>query len=167
MLRNTPGWQVAPPGLSLRQWLRGAGPRPVQAEDLHQHLKSLVPPVRACGHLEFRMVDAQGDDDWVVPLALIAALLDDEATSDAVTEYLVRSLQVPTREDWLVAAVRGLEHPSLSAQARTVVTFALEGVRRLGLSHEVVTRVERFADMCTLRGLSPAQHRLRDLERIA
>ncbi|HEY8979508.1 MAG TPA: glutamate-cysteine ligase family protein [Streptomyces sp.] len=160
--REDPGpllWEPAPAGLTLRRWLRGAGPRAVRADDVFRHLKSLVPPVRACGHLELRMLDAQSDDDWLVPVVVVASLLDDEITSDAVAA-LIGGTAAPTRQDWIDAARHGLAAPGLGDLARTVVRLALAGMRRLGVEPEVACAVERFAESHTLRGLSPAQSRL-------
>lgn len=77
-------WDV-PEGLTLREWSRELVPRPPTREDLDYHLTTLFPPVRPRGHLELRMIDAQpGDDGWIVPLAVTAALFDDpEATETA------------------------------------------------------------------------------------
>lgn len=151
-------WEPAPDGLSFRNWLRGAGPRAADVDDLFLHLKSLVPPVRACGHLELRMIDAQRADDWIVPVAVVAALMDDEATSDAVS-LLVRGRGTPARREWTDAARHGLAAPGLADLARTVMEAAIPGVYRLGASGEVAGAVERFADTFTLRGLSPAHQR--------
>ena len=68
-VRGTDGadWS-APPGLTLRDWLRGARPRsgsalrPPTADDLDYHLSTLFPPVRPRGHFELRMIDAQPGD---------------------------------------------------------------------------------------------------------
>ncbi|MEV6170135.1 glutamate-cysteine ligase family protein [Streptomyces sp. NPDC051954] len=157
---RTAVWEPAPAGLSLRRWLRGNGPRAVGVDDVFHHLKSLVPPVRACGHLELRMLDAQSGDDWVVPVAVVAALMDDEATSDAVASLIGTAASAPTRQDWIDAARHGLTDPDLDALARTVVRLALAGLWRLGVAPEVFGAVERFAAHYTLRGLSPAQLRL-------
>ncbi len=153
-------WESAPAGLSLGHWLRGMGPRAVRVDDVFHHLKSLVPPVRACGHLELRMIDAQGDDDWVVPVAVVAALMDDRTNSDALSSLIRAASLVPSRHDWINAARNGLADPELRALARTVILMALAGVRRLGVSPEVSGAVERFAENYTLRGRSPAQSRL-------
>ncbi|WP_327404412.1 glutamate-cysteine ligase family protein [Streptomyces sp. NBC_01288] len=153
-------WESAPAGLSLGHWLRGMGPRAVRAEDVFHHLKSLVPPVRACGHLELRMIDAQAADDWVVPVAVVAALMDDRTNSDALSSLIRAASLVPSRHDWINAARNGLADPELRTLARTLIPMALAGVRRLGVSPEVSDAVERFAENYTLRGRSPAQSRL-------
>ncbi|WP_324788057.1 glutamate-cysteine ligase family protein [Streptomyces sp. H51] len=152
-------WGPAPAGLSLRRWLRGSGPQPVHRDDVFHHLKSLVAPVRACGHLELRMIDAQGADDWVVPVAVVAALMDDAATSDAAASLIASASLAPTRQDWLDAALRGMTDPVVAGLARTVMELALSGLRRLGASAAVTGTVERFADNHTFRGLAPAHLR--------
>jgi len=83
MCVRRPGDQLwtAPAGLTFRGWLRGAAERPPTAEDLSYHLSTLFPPVRPRGHLEYRVIDAQDGDGWIVPAAVVAALLDDEAAS--------------------------------------------------------------------------------------
>ncbi|MEV0636587.1 glutamate-cysteine ligase family protein [Streptomyces sp. NPDC050619] len=152
-------WAPAPAGLSFRRWLRGDGPREVRADDVFHHLKSLVPPVRACGHLELRMIDAQDADHWVVPLAVVAALMDDETTSDAAVLLIAGRSLAPTRQDWIGAARRGMADPEVADLARAVMTLALSGLRRLEVSAVVSEAVERFAEHHTLRGLAPAHLR--------
>ncbi|MFH8448451.1 glutamate-cysteine ligase family protein [Streptomyces fungicidicus] len=162
---DRPVWAPAPDGLSLRQWLRGAGPRGVRPDDVFHHLKSLVPPVRACGHLELRMIDAQHADDWVVPVAVVAALMDDEKTSDAAASLITERVPEPTRQDWVDAAREGMAHPGTADVAKQVMGLALAGLRRLEVSPAVVETVERFAEHHTSRGLAPAH--LRCLRRTA
>ena len=72
------GWS-APPGLTFRDWLRGHGgeERPPTQADLAYHLSTLFPPVRPQGHLEVRFIDAQPGDGWIVPAAVVSALVDD------------------------------------------------------------------------------------------
>lgn len=149
-------WDVPSPGFTLRSWLRGAGPWPVRTTDVFHHLKSLVAPVRATGHLELRMIDAQPEDDWVVPLAVVAALLDEEGASDAA-DGLVRDWPVVAgHSDWVRAATTGLSDPALAAAAQSVIRIAADGLTRLGTPSWVNTAIERYADTYTLRGLSPA-----------
>ncbi|HXP18148.1 MAG TPA: ergothioneine biosynthesis glutamate--cysteine ligase EgtA [Streptosporangiaceae bacterium] len=75
-------WTV-PAGLTFRGWLHATGqPRPT-VDDLSYHLSTLFPPVRAHGHLELRMIDAQPGDGWIVPVAVVAALIDDPVAADA------------------------------------------------------------------------------------
>ena len=70
--------------MTFRDWLRGGGERPPTRDDLSYHLSTLFPPVRPRGHLEFRVIDAQPGDGWIVPAAVVtAALLDDPAAAQA------------------------------------------------------------------------------------
>src|SRR5207248_11177923 len=77
---------TAPAGLTFRGWLRGGGERPPTLQDLSYHLSTLFPPVRPRGHLEYRVIDAQTGDGWIVPTAVVTALLDDEAPSQAAMD---------------------------------------------------------------------------------
>src|SRR5215472_13231020 len=72
----------APEGMTFRDWLRGAGERPPTRSDLSYHLSTLFPPVRPRGHLEVRVIDAQPEDGWIVPAAVVTALADDPAAGD-------------------------------------------------------------------------------------
>ena len=83
---NGSGDWSAPPGLRLRDWVRGespSAPRAPTTEDVTYHLSTLFPPVRPRGHFELRVIDAQQGDGWVVPVAVVSALLSDERAGDA------------------------------------------------------------------------------------
>jgi glutamate--cysteine ligase len=157
----TGAWQPPPAGLTLRRWLRGEGPRGVHATDVFEHLKSLVAPVRACGHLELRMIDAQQGDDWVVPVAVVAGLLDEELASEAAFQLVRASPQSMTRRYWLHAARVGLADPALAMRAQAVVGIARAGLLRLGVPAWLVAAVDHFAERYTLRGRCPADLLLR------
>src|SRR5581483_9061457 len=61
-------------------------------DDLHYHVTTLFPPVRAKGWLELRMIDALQDPWWRVALAVSAALLDTPDAGervDAITATVV------------------------------------------------------------------------------
>ncbi|MEE1938977.1 glutamate-cysteine ligase family protein [Streptomyces sp. TRM 70361] len=152
-------WTVPSRALTLRHWLRAGEPRPIHPSDVLHHLKSLVAPVRACGHLELRMIDAQSDDHWAVPPAVVAALLDEEEASDTAWRLLGPSATSSCRADWLRAAGAGLSDPALALVARAVMGIALTGLARLDVPSWVCEAVERYADTYTMRGLSPADSR--------
>ncbi|HYQ61853.1 glutamate-cysteine ligase family protein [Actinophytocola sp.] len=153
---NTPSeWTAPPVGLTLRRWLRDARPRAVYEGDLRRHLKSMIPPVRACGRMELRMIDAQHGDDWVVPVVVAAYLLDDER-GFAQAETATRPLPVPTRGDYLLAAREGLSVPRLADVAARCMRSVLRGLDGLALPDWAAARVCSFADRYTLRGVSPA-----------
>ena len=70
------------------KWLAGAGDRP-DAADIAHHLSTLFPPVRPRGdYLELRFIDAQPAELNVVPIAVLATLLIDDATRDAALEIV-------------------------------------------------------------------------------
>jgi glutamate--cysteine ligase len=115
-----PGEWDAPPGLTFRDWIRGVdGLRPPTLDDLAYHLGTLFPPVRAHGHLELRVIDAQPGDGWRIPVALVAALLDDPVARAAATAA------VPP-VDILTAAREGTGHPALREAARTFRSLAAD-----------------------------------------
>jgi glutamate--cysteine ligase len=155
-------WDV-PEGLTFRDWIRKGAPRPPTREDLDYHVTTLFPPVRPRGHLELRMVDAQpGDDGWIVPLAVTAALFDDpEATETAyraVKPLAERTLGLPAPHNplWLDAARNGLADAELREVAVTCFTTALDALPRLGASPEVVEAVTAFLDRYVVLGRCPA-----------
>ncbi|HEY3482037.1 MAG TPA: glutamate-cysteine ligase family protein, partial [Streptomyces sp.] len=78
----------APEGLTFADWIDGRGaaallPKPTTA-DLDDHLTTMVTPVRPQGYLEIRYLDAQPPDEWLAPVALVAALLARPSTVDKV-----------------------------------------------------------------------------------
>ncbi|MDT0614682.1 ergothioneine biosynthesis glutamate--cysteine ligase EgtA [Streptomyces lancefieldiae] len=155
-------WDV-PEGLTFREWTRTRAPRPPTREDLDYHLTTLFPPVRPRGHLELRMIDAQpGDDGWMVPLAVTAALFDDpEATETAyraVKPLAERTLGRPAPHNPLYrdAARDALTDPELREAAVTCFTAALAALPRLGATTEVTDAVAAFLERHVLRGRCPA-----------
>jgi glutamate--cysteine ligase len=152
-------WTDAPEGMTMRQWLRGAGPRPATLRDLQRHLKAVIPPVRACGHLEVRMIDAQAGDDWAVPAVVVGALLDDEQASDRAVDIVSKLPSPERRDDWTAAARYGLARPELAAAAQACMGIVCEAMPRLDLPAWTRDTVERFAERYTDRGLCPADLR--------
>ncbi len=153
-------WDV-PDGMSFRSWTRSR--TPPDLEDLDYHLTTLFPPVRPRGHLELRMIDAQpGDDGWIVPLAVTAALFDDpEATETAyrtVKPLAERagSLAAPRNPLWIAAARSGPADPELCEAAVTCFAAAAEALPRLGATPEVREAVAEFTDRYVARGRCPA-----------
>ncbi|MFQ6325776.1 ergothioneine biosynthesis glutamate--cysteine ligase EgtA [Nocardia sp. CWNU-33] len=119
---HDPGWS-APPGASFADWLSGAlddevGRRP-DIGDLDYHLTTLFPPVRAAGHLEVRYLDAQPDDDWMVPIHVVDALM---STPAAVAE--ATAVAAPLAGQWLHAARCGLADPQIRSVAVELLTLA-------------------------------------------
>ncbi|MFI1535274.1 ergothioneine biosynthesis glutamate--cysteine ligase EgtA [Streptomyces anandii] len=160
--RDDGPWEV-PEGLSFREWTRTRLPRPPTRADLDYHLTTLFPPVRPRGHLELRMIDAQpGDDGWIVPAAVTAALFDDPEAAEtayrAVKPLAERAGPRPAPHNplWTGAARTGLADPELHEAALTCFAAALEALPRLGATDEVVAAVAHFRDRYVLQGRCPA-----------
>ncbi|MEU9450066.1 ergothioneine biosynthesis glutamate--cysteine ligase EgtA [Streptomyces sp. NPDC048277] len=157
--RDSGPWEV-PEGLTFRDWTRSGAPT---RKDLEYHLTTLFPPVRPRGHLELRMIDAQpGDDGWIVPLAVTAALFDDpEAAETAyrtVKPLAERALSLPAPHNplWLDAARTGLGDPELQEAAVVCFAAAVEALPRLGAAPEVVAAVAEYLDRYVRQGRCPA-----------
>ncbi|SCG70171.1 glutamate-cysteine ligase family protein [Micromonospora inositola] len=149
-------WLV-PTGLTMRDWLRGHGPRPTTLGDLERHLGTLVPPIRPRGHLEFRMIDQQPGDGWIVPVAVVSALLDDPTaaeTAAAATEHLRSPLR--RHRDWLTSAREGLADRELAGAALACFTAAADALQRRGASAEVRRTVADFINNYVAHGRCPA-----------
>ncbi|MBV9023241.1 MAG: ergothioneine biosynthesis glutamate--cysteine ligase EgtA [Streptomycetaceae bacterium] len=152
----------APPGITFRHWLRTGLPRPVTADDLTYHLTTLFPPVRPHGHLEFRMIDAQpGDDGWIVPLAVTAALLDDSTAAAAAHRAVLGLAEpplplAPRNPLWQRAARHGPADPALHRAALACFDAAREALPRLDASPAIRTAVDEFYELRLARGRCPA-----------
>jgi glutamate--cysteine ligase len=119
---GAPGDWTAPPGLTFRQWVRGAaGLRRPTAADLDYHLSTLFPPVRPRGYVEVRYLDTQPTATWQHPLLLVSALFSSQAVTERALELTERSAG-----DWLIAARRGLADTTLRATARDLVELAAD-----------------------------------------
>ncbi len=155
-------WEL-PDGLTFRQWTRLRAPRPPTREDLDYHLTTLFPPVRPRGHLELRMIDAQGGDDgWMVPVAVTTALFDDAEAAETVYRAVkplaetAGALPAPHNPLWIHAARDGLSDPELHAAAVTCFAVALDALPRIGASRAVLDAVADFNERHVLRGRCPA-----------
>ncbi|KAA0921516.1 ergothioneine biosynthesis glutamate--cysteine ligase EgtA [Streptomyces apricus] len=153
-------WEV-PEGLSFRAWTRSGAP-PGQ-EDLDYHQTTLFPPVRPRGHLELRMIDAQpGDDGWMVPLAVTAALFDDPEAAETAYRTVKPLAEragtepAPRNPLWTAAARDGLADPELQEAAAACFAAAAEALPRLGASPGVRAAVAEFTDRYVARGRCPA-----------
>jgi glutamate--cysteine ligase len=122
-----PGRWTVPRGLTFRDWLRSTSLRPPTQGDLDFHLSTLFPPVRPRGrYLELRMIDAQPGPDWIVPVALAAALFDHPAAAAAANEALEPLWHEATAADlYLRAATAALHDAPIAAAARACFTAAL------------------------------------------
>ncbi|MGV9566359.1 ergothioneine biosynthesis glutamate--cysteine ligase EgtA [Streptomyces sp. NPDC003480] len=167
-VRGGPGpWHV-PDGLSFRDWTRS--PDPPDRGDLDYHLTTLFPPVRPRGHLELRMIDAQpGDDGWIVPLAVTAALFDDPEAAETAYRSVkplaerADALPPPCNALWVTAAREGLGDPELREAAVACFAAAADALPRLGATDDVREAVAEFTDRYVARGRCPADDLLLQL----
>ncbi|SOD63530.1 glutamate--cysteine ligase [Streptomyces zhaozhouensis] len=190
--RPAPASWNAPPAHSFRSWLRGrdtgdgrgtggrrplspgaagapadAGPHAPGRDDLDYHLGTLFPPVRPRGWLELRMIDAQPDDGWIVPLAVAAALMDDRRAAEAAwraTEPLTRGRALPALDVWLRAARHGPSDPEIGPAVRACFAAADAALARQPGARELRDAVGAFADRYAERGRCPADDQLDALE---
>ncbi len=167
---TAPDW-TAPAGLTFRDWLRGAGDRPPTSADLSYHLSTLFPPVRPRGHLEFRSIDAQPGDGWIVPLAVTTALLDDPvAAQQAMTAgervwfgagpHVSGGTGWQRGGPWWRAARHGPADPRIAAASRQCFEAAKAALARTGAPTGVRQAVTAFAARYVDHGRCPADDQL-------
>ncbi|GIM73979.1 glutamate--cysteine ligase EgtA [Winogradskya consettensis] len=143
---------VAGGGRTLREWTR-AGTGPLVA-DLRPHLATVRPPVAARGHLEIDVADRQPGAGWRVPVAVIAALLDEPRAAVQALNLTEPLRGLPGL--WERAAREGLGDPVLARAARGLFVSAYEGLARQGVSRELRDAVAAFTDRYVMRGRCPA-----------
>ncbi|MEU3825749.1 ergothioneine biosynthesis glutamate--cysteine ligase EgtA [Streptomyces sp. NPDC029080] len=160
--RDSGPWEV-PEGLTFREWTRTRSLGPPTRADLDYHLTTLFPPVRPRGHLELRMIDAQpGEDGWLVPLAVTAALFDDPEAAETAYRTVkplaerARNQPAPHNPLWTAAARHGLADPELREAADGCFAAAQEALPRLGATTRVTDAVAAFRDRYVARGRCPA-----------
>lgn len=150
-VRADSGRWTAPHGATFADWVEGRlddvlEHRPTTV-DLNYHLSTLFPPVRACGHLEVRYVDAQPGDGWRAVVAVFDGLLRDGRSTAAALE-----LAHGTRDRWRDAARLGLADGELRAAAAALLELAWENVDDPELAATVGRAVCR-----TRAGLPPGE----------
>jgi glutamate--cysteine ligase len=170
----------APPGLRLRDWVRGVdGLRAPTTEDLTYHLSTLFPPVRPRGHFELRMIDAQPGDGWVVPVAVASALLSDPRASDMAMAAGQRlwdgfggfdgagndgGERARDREDpWLRAARLGPADPRIARASRACFAAARAALARQGTPEAILAAVDDFIERYVSKDRCPADDLLEEL----
>ncbi|MDQ2706962.1 MAG: ergothioneine biosynthesis glutamate--cysteine ligase EgtA [Actinomycetota bacterium] len=148
--RGDASWD-APAGVTFADWLAGALTDKPTTADLDLHLSTLFPPVRPQGHLEVRYLDAQPGTEWVVPVAVLAAVLSTPRTIAGVLQACL-----PIADRWLAAAHVGLADQELARAGVTVFTLVLEALPSVIGSGPVRDLVERVLQERALRGRCPA-----------
>ncbi|MFF5288335.1 ergothioneine biosynthesis glutamate--cysteine ligase EgtA [Paractinoplanes globisporus] len=136
-----------PPGVTLADWIAGALPDPPTIADVDYHLSTLFPPVRPRGYLEVRYLDSQPGDEWIAPVAVLAALFADPATTSAALE-----LASPVAGSWHAAYRSGLTDRALHRAATAVAELALGR-----LDAELPTSVRTFVTETVHRRLGAAE----------
>jgi glutamate--cysteine ligase len=170
---------TAPPGLTLRDWVRGAargvvhdGVRGGAAEDgqlrapttadLSYHLSTLFPPVRPRGHFELRMIDAQPGDGWIVPTAVASALLGDGQAGDEAMAAAERVwgdrlwVNRPVTEPWLTAARYGPADARLAQASRECFGAARAALARHNTPAPILAAVDDFIERYVSNDRCPA-----------
>lgn len=143
-------WEV-PSGVTFADWLSGALPGRPSTADLDYHLTTLFPPVRPHGYLEVRYLDAQPVGQWLVPVAVLAALLADPEVTAAAREVCA-----PAAGRWLQAAKRGLRDETLAVAATEVFELACGALPALDAPPEVQMLLEEITEYRIRRGRCPA-----------
>ncbi|MGH4001290.1 MAG: ergothioneine biosynthesis glutamate--cysteine ligase EgtA, partial [Pseudonocardiaceae bacterium] len=143
-------WNV-PSGVTFADWLSGALPGRPSTADLDYHLTTLFPPVRPQGYLEVRYLDTQPAGQWLVPVAVVAALLADSAVTAAA-----RAACAPAVGLWLEAAERGLRDDTLATAAVAVFELACDALPALDAPLRAQQLVEEITESRVRRGRCPA-----------
>lgn len=138
--RRDRAWRP-PAEVTFADWVAGELSPPPTLDDLDYHLGTLFPPVRPRGYLEVRYLDAQPPGEWLVPVAVLAALLADDATTDTA-----RDLASPVAGAWTAAAWRGLADPALRGVARALADLACRRMDRTDLPTPVRAGVAETVD---------------------
>jgi glutamate--cysteine ligase len=155
---DSPDW-IAPPGVTLRDWLRTGRPRPARTDDVDYHLTTLFPPVRPHGYLELRMIDAQPGDGWIVPLAVTTALFGDETAS----RVAMAATQPLEGNPWENAARCGPGDPALARAARECFAAAIDALDRAGTPVAIRDAVGEFHQRYVRQDRCPADDLLKEM----
>ena len=162
---------TAPPGLTMRDWVRGGvleggqHLRAPTAEDLTYHLSTLFPPVRPRGHFELRMIDAQRGDGWVVPAAVTSALLSDTAAGEAAAAA-VAPMWAAARagpDPWLIAARNGVDDTHLARASRACFKAARGALARQDTPPGILAAVDAFIGRYVSKDRCPADDLLEEV----
>ena len=144
-------------------------------DDLDYHLSTLFPPVRPQGHLELRVIDAQPADGWIVPAAVVAALLDDPVAADlamAAAEPVWHGRDrgswgngsaADSPSPWPDAARLGPADRVLARAGQACFEAAEAALSRADAPPLVRHAVTTFADRYISRGRCPADDMLEEI----
>jgi glutamate--cysteine ligase len=149
-VRNPGDCWDAPAGTTFADWLAGALPAPPTVDDLEYHVSTLFTPVRPHGYLEVRYLDAQQGMDWLVPVALLAALMSSQRTVDAVVDVCL-----PVADRWLPAARDGLADRQIAEVLRQVLELGIPALPRTGLTEEVAQSIATDLDRVLHKAARP------------
>jgi glutamate--cysteine ligase len=156
---DSPDW-VAPPDITLRDWIRTGRPRPARLDDVEYHLTTLFPPVRPHGYLEFRMIDAQPGDGWIVPLAVTTALFGDETASRAA---MAATESMAATDYWETAARCGPDDPTVARASRECFAAAIDALDRAGTPVAIRDAVGEFHQRYVRNDRCPADDLLKEI----
>jgi glutamate--cysteine ligase len=146
--RDSGDWRMAQP-LTLREWIDSGDQ--LTTADIDLHLSMLFPPVRPQGYLEIRYLDAQPGEEWIAPLALLAALF----AGPGPVEQVLRCC-ADGADRWQQATEHGLADPVLRSIAAPLLEIARPGLDGLGLPPDVREQVDRVLHRRLCEGSSPA-----------
>ncbi|HEX6357772.1 ergothioneine biosynthesis glutamate--cysteine ligase EgtA [Actinophytocola sp.] len=141
-------WQT-PGGLTFAEWVAGGLPSPPTTDDLDYHISTMFPPVRPHGYLEVRYLDAQPGHGWVTPTALLAALMSDQGTVEAVLEACL-----PVGDRWLPAARDGLADRAIATAAARVLSLGADVLPSMGLPPDLTMAIVADLDQLIVRSSS-------------
>lgn len=120
-------------------------------DDLAYHATTLFPPVRPKGWLELRMIDALPDPWWRAAVAIVTAVVTDQAVAADVADALA-----PTHHMWAEAARDAVADPLLAAAAAACFEATLDALPRLGVTGETAQATRDYYERFVVKGRCPA-----------
>jgi glutamate--cysteine ligase len=140
------------------EWLTRANPTP---DEWHDHLSTLFPEVRPCGHLELRSPDVIAPQWFAAPLAVAAGILYEPGALRAADDLLgAPELALLDRSSQC-----GLHDAGLARTASDLFEIGLTGCRGLGPGYFHPADLEQaaeFFDRYTRHGRAPADDVVED-----
>ncbi|MDA1359507.1 ergothioneine biosynthesis glutamate--cysteine ligase EgtA [Glycomyces luteolus] len=149
-----PGRWTVPRGLTFRDWVNGDYHQAPTLDDLDFHLSTLFPPVRPRGsYLELRMIDAQPGPDWIVPVAVAAALFDDPVAAGRARAALEPLWHRATAADLYLRAATAALHDDPIHRAATACFAAALAAQT---DPAIAAIIDRFTGAYVARGRTRA-----------